>query len=178
MAVGGVAVLRVTNCRTARATHFAYRRRQRAGGRAHYTDRTDGLNQEGAGGESMQSSYAIDTTEQLVRLKVWGELTVDGLIRLAQEAAADPRFIVGMPAIADFREAVGDWDYSDIQRFRDYVAQVDTPPVRWAAIMRQGALVAVAHVLIVISEAVGAHITIKLFDDPDAASRWVHGEVE
>lgn len=123
----------------------------------------------------MQSSYAIDTTEHLVRLKVWGELTVDGLIRLAQEAAADARFSLGMPAIADFREADGNWDYTDIQRFRDYVAQIDTPPVRWAAVVRPGALVAVGHVLIVISEAVGARIRIKLFDCSDTALRWVRG---
>lgn len=121
----------------------------------------------------MQSSFAIDTTENVVRLKVWGELTVEGLTRLAQEAAADPRFQIGMPAIADFREAVGDWDYSDIQRFRDYVVRVDTPPVRWAAVVRPGALVAVAHVVIVISEAVGSRISMKLFEEPDSALRWV-----
>lgn len=124
----------------------------------------------------MQSSYAIDTTEHLVRLKVWGELTVDGLIRLAQDAADDPRFKLGMPAIADYRDATGNWDYSDIQRFRDYVAQIDTPPVRWAAVVRPGALVAVGHVLIIISEAVGARITMKLFDCPDTALRWARGD--
>ena len=46
-----------------------------------------------------------------------------------------------MNAIADYREAHGDWDYSEIQRFRDYVVRIECPakcagppwssPARW-----------------------------------------------
>ena len=73
----------------------------------------------------MESSYAIDTKENLVRLKVWGELTAEGLIELMSRAGQDPRFVAGMSAIADYRDAHGDWDYSEIQRFRDYVVRIE-----------------------------------------------------
>ena len=125
----------------------------------------------------MESSYAIDTQEHLVRLKVWGELTADGLIKLMTTAGSDPRYINGMPAIADYRDAHGNWDYSEIQRFRDFVVQIGAAgEVRWAAVVKPGTLVAIGHVLIVISEAVDARIKIKLFEDPASALRWIRGE--
>lgn len=125
----------------------------------------------------MESSYAIDAQEHLVRLKVWGELTAEGLIQLMNRAGADPRYVSGMPAIADYREAYGDWDYSEIQRFRDYVVQIAVHgEVRWAAVVKPGALVAIGHVLIVISEAVNARIKMKLFEEPASALRWIRGQ--
>jgi hypothetical protein len=127
----------------------------------------------------MESTYAIDTHENLVRLKVWGELTAEGLIELMSRAGEDPRFVSGMSAVADYREAHGDWDYSEIQRFRDYVVRIDVRgEVRWAAVVRPGTLVAVGHVLILISEAVNARIKMQLFEDPATALRWVRGEIE
>ena len=102
----------------------------------------------------MESKYSIDASEGLVRLQVWGELRADGLIRLMTQIAADPRHRIDMGAIIDLREAHGDWDYSEIQRLRDYVARVAAPRFppqqrRWAAIVGPGTLVAAAHVLIV-----------------------------
>lgn len=122
----------------------------------------------------MECSYAIDTQEQLVRIKVWGELTATGLIELMNRAGADPDFVVGMPAIADYREAHGNWDFSEIQRFRDYVVRIGTgEEVRWAAVVKPGTLVAIGHVLILISEAVNSRIRMQLFEDPVAALRWI-----
>jgi hypothetical protein len=127
----------------------------------------------------MESSYAIDTQERLVRLKVWGELTAESLINLMNKAGADPRYVQGMPAIADYRDAYGNWDYSEIQRFRDYVVRIGVrSEVRWAAVVRPGTLVAIGHVLILISEAVNARIKMQLFEDPAMALRWIRGEIE
>ena len=125
----------------------------------------------------MESSYSIGPDEFLVRLKVWGELTADGLMQQMRQVGADPRHHPGMPVLADLREAHGNWDYSEIQRFRDFVAQIQTPPqeVRWAAVVVPGTLVAVAHVLILISEAVGTRIHMQLFQDPKAAMQWLSG---
>ncbi|HLS79842.1 MAG TPA: hypothetical protein VK025_00360 [Steroidobacter sp.] len=125
-------------------------------------------------GTYAESSYAIDSQEQLVRIKVWGELTVEGLIELMKHAGADPRYVPGMPAIADYRDAHGDWDYSDIQRFRDYIVRIAVrKQARWAAVVKPGALAAMGHILILISEAVGCRIRMRLFDEPAAALRWV-----
>lgn len=132
----------------------------------------------------MESSYSIEPGENLVRMRVWGDLTVERLLSLINRVSEDPGFSPGMSAIADYREARGAWDYSDIQRLRDYVVQVAVPcEVRWAAVVNQGTLAAAGHVLIVISEAlvaesVSARIRMKLFDDPQAALRWVRREFE
>jgi O-acetyl-ADP-ribose deacetylase (regulator of RNase III) len=127
----------------------------------------------------MESSYSIDARENLVRFKVWGELTAESLIELLNRAVSDPRYVPGMHAIADYREAHGNWDYSEIQRFRDYLMHLAPPgEVRWAAVMKPGNLAAASHVLILISEAVGSNIKMRIFEEPAAALRWVHGENE
>lgn len=124
----------------------------------------------------MDSKYSIDTSEGLVRVQVWGEIGAGGLIKLMGRIAGDPRHRADMGAIVDLREAHGEWDYSEIQRLRDYVARIATPQQRrWAAIVRPGTLVAVAHVLIVISEPVAGSIRMQLFEDAQSALRWVKG---
>lgn len=127
----------------------------------------------------MESSYSIQPAENLVRMQVWGELTVDGLIELINRVGADPSYRSGMHAIADLRQSFGNWDYSEIQRYRDYVVHIaGSRHCRWAAVVKPGTLVAVGHVLIVISEVVRDSIEMQLFEDPQMALRWVRGEIE
>jgi O-acetyl-ADP-ribose deacetylase (regulator of RNase III) len=127
----------------------------------------------------MESSYSIEARENLVRFKVWGELTAESLIELLNRAVSDPRYVPGMNAVADYREAYGNWDYSEIQRFRDYLMHLAPPgEVRWAAVMKPGNLAAAGHVLILISEAVGSNIKMRMFEEPAAALRWVNCEGE
>ncbi len=125
----------------------------------------------------MESSYSIDASANLIRLKVWGELTTDSLMELLNQARADPEYVPGMHAIADYREAYGNWDYSEIQRLRDYLVHIAVPcEVRWAAIVKPGNLAAAGHVLILISEAVGSDIRMRMFEEPAAALRWAQGQ--
>jgi hypothetical protein len=127
----------------------------------------------------MESRYSIDAQENLLQLQAWGEITVDGLIALLNRAQADPQFRPEMNAIADYREASGQWDFSQIQTLRDYILQVAVPcEVRWAALLKPGSLAAAGHVLIVISEAVGSRIKMRMFDDPQHAMRWIRREVD
>lgn len=127
----------------------------------------------------MESNYSIDTQQNLVQLKVRGELTVDGAIDLLNRATADPRFVPGMCAIGDYREAHGAWDYSEIQRFRDYLLQFPVRRgVRWAAVLKPGELAAAGHLLILISEAVDAPLKMNIFEEPEKALRWVRGEID
>ena len=127
----------------------------------------------------MELSYSIDAQEKLLRLQAWGEITVDGLIGLLNQARADPRYRLDMDSLGDYREARGEWDFSEIQRLRDYILHVEVPcEVRWAALLRPGSLAAAGHVLIVISEAVGARIKMRMFDDPQQALRWIRREVD
>ena len=127
----------------------------------------------------MESRYSIDAQENLLQLQAWGELTVEGLIGLLNRAQADPQFRPEMNAIADYREANGLWDYSQIQTLRDYILRLEVPcEVRWAAVLKPGTLAAAGHVLIVISEAVGAPIKMRMFDDPLRAMRWIRREVD
>jgi hypothetical protein len=125
----------------------------------------------------VESSYSIDPFENLVRIKVGGRVSADALTLLMREIGTAPAYRSGMHAIADFRECIGAWDYSEIQRFRDFVTNAcGTRPRRWASIVRPGELEAVGRVLIVISEAVEARIRMQLFDDEASAERWIRGE--
>lgn len=127
----------------------------------------------------MELSYSIDAQEKLLRLQAWGEVTVDGLIDLLKRAQADPAFRPDMNSLGDYREARGEWDFSEIQRLRDYILRVEVPcEVRWAGVLKPGSLVAAGHVLIVISEAVGSPIKMRMFDDPQQAMRWIRREVD
>jgi len=123
----------------------------------------------------VESSYSIDPFRNLVRLRVGGRLSVEALTFLMREIANAPAYRQGMHAIADFRECSGSWDYSEIQRFRDFVTNAcGARPRRWASIVRPGDVEATGRVLIVISEAVQARIEMRLFDDEPSAERWVN----
>lgn len=127
----------------------------------------------------MESSYSIQPADNLVRLQVWGELTVDGFTDLIKRVGLDPHYRPGMNAICDLRQSTGDWDYSEIQRFRDYIVHIaGQRQCRWAALVKPGALAAVGHVVIVISEAVSENIRMQLFEDPHMALRWVRREID
>lgn len=128
---------------------------------------------------NMESRYSIQPADNLVRLWVRGVLTVEGLIKLMDRIAAEKDFRPGMNAIGDFRECQGSWDYSEIQRFRDHLVHAThNHECRWAAVVGSGAIAAVAHVAIVISEALGARAHMRSFDDPESALRWINGELE
>lgn len=125
----------------------------------------------------VESSYSIDPIENLVRMKVGGKLSADGLTTLMRAIGEDPHYRSGMHAIADFRDCVGTWDYSEIQRFRDYVVRAcGVRPRRWASIVQPGELESIGRVLIVISEAVEVRIRMRLFAEPGDALRWIRGE--
>lgn len=127
----------------------------------------------------MELRYSIDAEEKLLRLQAWGEMTVDGLIDLLNRAQQDPRYTPDMNSLGDYREAHGQWDYSEIQRLRDYILRVEVPcEVRWAGVLKPGSLAAAGHVLIVISEALGSRIKMRMFDDPQHALRWIRREVD
>lgn len=127
----------------------------------------------------MESSYSIDARANLVWLKVWGEVTAESLIDLLNRAGSDPQYRPGMHAVADYREAYGNWDYSEIQRFRDYMLHIAVPDeVRWALLVRAGDLAATGHLLILISEAVGSDIKMRMFEEPAPALRWLRREFD
>jgi hypothetical protein len=127
----------------------------------------------------MESSFSIDPADDIVRMHIRGEVTAEGLTATMNAIATDARYRPGMHAIADFRECFGNWDYSEMQRFRDYVVRIGgTRQRRWAAVVKPGALVAVGHLVILISEAVGASIAMRLFEDPQQALRWVRNMPE
>jgi hypothetical protein len=127
----------------------------------------------------MESDYSFDTQENLVQFKVRGEVTVDEAIDLLDRATADPRFVPAMGAVLDYREAHGSWDYTEIQRMRDYLLRFPVRRgVRWAAVLKPGELAATGHLLILISEAVDAPLKMNIFEEPERALRWVRGEID
>lgn len=127
----------------------------------------------------MESSYSIHPSDNLVRLHIQGELTVDGLIDLMKRIAADGSYREGMHAVADFRQSSADWDYSEIQRYRDHVVHVTNGhDCRWAAVVRPGRLAEVGYIVIVIAEALQSRARMQMFEDPQLALLWAKGEIE
>ena len=127
----------------------------------------------------MESSYSIHPSDNLVKVDIQGELTVEGLIELMRRIAADGEYRDGINAVADLRQSSADWDYSEIQRYRDHVVHVTHgQDCRWAAVVRPGRLAEVGHIMIVIAEALGARVRMQMFDDPQLALLWARGEIE
>jgi hypothetical protein len=127
----------------------------------------------------MEAGYSINPTDNLVELHIRGELTVEGLIGVMRQIAADGSFRDGMHAVADLRQSSADWDYSEIQRYRDHVMRATNGrDCRWTAVVRPGRLAEVGHIVIVIAEALGARARIQMFDDPQLALRWARGDIE
>jgi hypothetical protein len=128
---------------------------------------------------AVDASLSVDITDELIQVNLHGELTVERLTRAMTAVARDSRFRHGMNAIADFRSCVGQWDYSEMQRFRDYLVRIPgSRPCRWAVVVPRGALEAVAHVVIVISEAASTNISLRMFEEMPSAQRWVNGAPE
>ena len=96
-----------------------------AAGRAAFVIRSGAIRSASGGPAEHLWSRGIRSTpqENLLRLQAWGELTADGLIGLLNRAQADPQYRPEMNALADYREANGEWDYSEIQKLRDYILQ-------------------------------------------------------
>jgi hypothetical protein len=108
-------------------------------------------------------------------MQMRGEVSVEALTAAMNQIAMDDRYRSGMHAVADLRDCSGkNWDYSEMQRFRDYVVRIGgVRKRRWAAVVSPGTVAAIGHVVILISEAVGASIAMRLFEDPEPALRWV-----
>jgi hypothetical protein len=124
----------------------------------------------------MEFSYTTSPAPRLLHLKCAGPVTADDLVAAIKRIGADTIYQPGMPVLADFREASGsDWDYSEIQRFRDYIVRISQgwKDVRWAAVVRPGSIQAVGHIVILITEALEAGITIRQFSSPEEALVWL-----
>jgi hypothetical protein len=126
----------------------------------------------------MEFNYTILPAERLVRLQCWGDVTAEHLIGLMKRIGTELDYHPKLPVLADFREAQGEWDYSEIQRFRDYLVDIGRhrDGVRWAALVGSGSLTGVGHVVILITEAIATGINMRLFEDPTAALQWLRGE--
>lgn len=116
-----------------------------------------------------------------MRVRVAGEITVDGIIKFMNQIGADSSYRRDMSVLVDFRESTsfGQWDYTESQRYRDYLVRIGAATKsRWAAIVKPGPVAAIWHVVIVISEAITSKTNMRMFEDPSLAQRWVTGEID
>jgi hypothetical protein len=117
----------------------------------------------------------------LLRVRIGGEISVDGMIKFMNLIGADASYRRDMAVLVDFRGAtsLGQWDFSETQRYRDYLVRIGAASqARWAAVVRPGPVAAIWHVVIVISEAITCQSNMRMFDDPLLAKRWVLGEID
>lgn len=121
----------------------------------------------------MESSYSIHPAENLVRARVWNDVTVDGMIELIRRMGHDGAFRAHMHVVIDLRESSADWDFSEVQRYRDYLVHIARGPKRrWAAIVVPGTVEAIVYLLTVISEAMSETVQLRWFRDPQQARAW------
>jgi hypothetical protein len=129
--------------------------------------------------EQLECSYSIHPRENLVRARVAGAVSVDSLIRFQNQIGADASYRRDMGVLVDFRDSFGQWDFSETQRYRDYLVRTGAATKsRWAAIVKPGPIAAICHVVIVISEAITSRARMRMFEDPLLAKRWVLGEID
>jgi hypothetical protein len=129
--------------------------------------------------EQLEFSYSIHAGENLVRARVAGAISVDSLIKLMNQIGADGSYRRDMGVMVDFRDSSGQWDYSETQRYRDYLVRIGAATKsRWAAIVKPGPVAAMCNVVIVISEAITSKAHMRMFEDPSLAKRWVSGEID
>jgi hypothetical protein len=127
----------------------------------------------------MESSFSIHESDDLLYLHVRGEVTVDRLIEMVLSSRKDPAFRDGMSSVCDLRESHGHWDYSETQRYRDFIVHIaGVHKRRWAMVVKPGALAAMLHVIILISDQVRDIIQMQVFDDPERARRWARSEID
>ena len=127
----------------------------------------------------MESTIAVHEEDDLLYTHVRGEVTVDGLIDMVSRSRELPTFRPGMSSVCDLRESHGQWDYSETQRYRDFIVHIaGAHKRRWAMVARPGALAATLHVVIVISDPVRDVIQMQVFEDPAVARRWARFETD
>ncbi len=127
----------------------------------------------------MESSFSIDEKDGLLYLHVRGEATAAGLIDMVQRSRRDPAFRHGMSSVCDLRESHGHWDFSESQRYRDFIVHIaGVHKRRWAMIARPGALAATLRVVILISDQVRDIIEMQVFDEPERARLWARREID
>lgn len=94
---------------------------------------------------------------------------------MMRQIASDPWFNPRLAVLADLRSATGEWDYSEVQSFRDFIVRIGRgrEAVRWGAVLSPGTLIAACHVVILITDPQACGIHMRLFEDPALAETWV-----
>jgi hypothetical protein len=133
----------------------------------------------GAPLEQLELSYSIHPSENLLRARVAGAISVEGLIKFMNQIGADASYRRDMGVMVDFRDSSGQWDFSEAQRYRDYLVRIGAATKsRWGLIVKPGPIAATCHVVIIISEAITSKAHLRMFEDPMLAKRWVLGEID
>lgn len=119
----------------------------------------------------MESSHFI--RDGFLHMEIRGQVTVDELIAFIKTCRRDAAFREGMSSVCDMREAHGHWDFSETQRYRDFVVHIaGGHKRRWANVVRPGQLAAMFHVIILISEQASDYIQMQVFEEHEPALRW------
>jgi hypothetical protein len=124
----------------------------------------------------MGIEYRIDPSENVMYEVYKGAITVEELIAAINKEHNDPLYKQGMPTIADLTEASADWDYLQINQFRNFIKSIYPYPqkkVKWAVVAPPTAERAIVKVLDIMNEALGIDVEIQIFDNAQAALKWV-----
>lgn len=123
----------------------------------------------------MKSTYKIDSDQNLILKKHFGNITIDDEIEILDTILNDPRHQEGMDAICDFTEAVMDWSLGEIDKFRLYVAQNKKRAgrSRWAIIFPRGKNNSSMRLFIALHNSLESTVKVKLFYTHEEALAWI-----
>jgi hypothetical protein len=119
--------------------------------------------------------YRIDTDRKLVTVAYEGKITVEEVIALIDQVVADKAYEREMDAISDFSQANVTWTLAELDRFRVYISKIKfvTGPSNWAIIFPPGKDTSTARMFIALHNAFEGTIKVKLFNNEDAAMKWL-----
>lgn len=123
----------------------------------------------------MKSTFHIDSTQNLVVVRMAGPISVEQETEFIEAVVADPKFKVGMNSITDLTEAEYDWSMQDIDAFRSWVRTHEKRlgPCKWALLSNGGVTLSNAKLFIVLHEIHPNGIRVKLFTNRFDAIKWL-----
>lgn len=124
----------------------------------------------------MGVEYRIDPSEGIMYEVYKGPVAVEELMAVINKEHADPLFKYGMPTIADLTEVSADWDYLQINQFRNFIKAIyldSREKIKWAIIAPPAPERGIIKVLDIMNEVAGTNVEMCIFEEREEALKWI-----
>lgn len=122
----------------------------------------------------MPSTYSILPELNLVRHRVWGQVSTHEFRDFSLQVRADPRFRTGMNILADLRDATLDVSQEEMMEFTKYMSKQSA--IGKHAVVVAGPLAfGLTRMYELMSDSMVQRDGIRIFQDMSAAEAWLGG---